>query len=294
MDYNRASFMARGKTDEQLKTKKIPDTKKIDTESDAEDDKYKNFNASRNNHNPGDEDENENLSENEDENEDENENEEEWDDENDNPDADDGDGDAEEDEAVVDGDVGNIEDAAPNNDDDECAYNSNRKTGGIKKVSANIDRDDDDDDDDEIDLNINENAVNPNLYTKPEDRKSTPILTQYERVRLIGDRTAQLAQGAKPMIDGVNGMDPRVVSQLELESKMIPIKICRPMPNGMKEVWELKELKLKKKYIIYGFTGGAVDKDLVNQIDSEYKKGGSIIGYSQLAAKYNSNSKTIK
>lgn len=271
--------MARGKTNDQ------PKSKKIDEESE-DDDKYKNnYDATQNNQ--GDEDDlllDVDIDG-------------EWNDGDVDGDADgDGDDDGEEDgdaEGDAEG-VGNIEDAVTgdrDNEDDDCAYNTTRKSGGIKKVSANIDRDDDDDDDDEIDLNINENAVNPNLYTKPEDRKSPPILTQFERVRLIGDRTAQLAQGAKPMIDGVSKMDPRIVSQLELESKMIPIKICRPMPNGKKEVWELKELRLKKKYIVYGFTGGAVDIDMVNQINNEYKKGGSIVGYSQLATKYNSNKK---
>ena len=83
-------------------------------------------------------------------------------------------------------------------------------------------------------------------------------------------------------IKGVQGMDPRVVAQLELESKMIPIKIIRPLPNGKKEIWSLNELQLKKKYIVYGFTGGTVDKQGVAKIVGEYKKGGSMIGYSHL------------
>lgn len=264
--------MARGKTD-QSKSKK-----NNNVESDNEDDKYKNNYDATAQNNQGDDDD---LLLDVDIDGD-------WDD-GDEVDVD-ADADADADGDIEDVDVegvGNIEDTvADNNDDDDCAYNGTRKSGGIKKVSANIDRDDDDDDDDES--NINENGVNPDVYTKPENRKSPPILTQFERVRIIGDRTAQLAQGAKPMINGVDGMDPRVVSQLELESKMIPIKICRPMPNGEKEVWKLSELRLKKKYIVYGFTGGVVDKELVNQIDNEYKKGGSIVGYSQLATKYNS------
>ncbi len=275
--------MTRGKSDDQPTGQKSKSKKNKEVESDNEDDKYKNNYDATVLNNQGDDDDlllDVDID-----------GDAEWDDADGDADADGDDGDADADVDDAEG-VGNIEDAVvDNNEDDDCAYNSTKKSGGIKKVSANIDRDDDDDDDNDIDLNGNDNAVNPDLYTKPEDRKSPPILTQFERVRLIGDRTAQLAQGAKPMIDGVNGMDPRVVSQLELESKMIPIKICRPMPNGKKEVWGLKELRLKKKYIVYGFTGGTVDTEMVNQIDNEYKKGGSIVGYSQLAAKYNSNKK---
>jgi DNA-directed RNA polymerase subunit K/omega len=166
-------------------------------------------------------------------------------------------------------------------DDEDCPYNGGKRGRGIKKISANIDRDDDDDDEG-ADANVDENELNPELYVKPEHRRSDKNMTKYERVRLLGDRTAQLAQGAKPMIKGVEGMDPKVVAQLELESKMIPIQVIRPMPDGKKERWFVKELILKKKYIIYNFTGGEVDKDLVERIDNEYKKGGSIIGYSHL------------
>lgn len=165
--------------------------------------------------------------------------------------------------------------------DDDCSYNASRRMRGIKKVSANIDKEDEDDEG--ADINIDENILDPGIYVKPEDRRTSPHLTLYEKVRMIGDRTAQLAQGAKPMIKGVEGMDPRTVAQLELEAKVIPIKIIRPLPNSMKEIWSISELKLKKKYIVYGFTGIHVDRDIVEKMDDEYKKGGSIVGYSQFA-----------
>jgi len=184
---------------------------------------------------------------------------------------------ADDDVADDDVDMGEGADVA----DDDCAYNVTRKQRGNKKLGAVIDKEDDDDDEG-ADGNADENELNEDLYVKPEDRRSGPNLMLYEKVRLLGDRTAQLAQGAKPMIKGVQGMDPRVVAQLELESKMIPIKIIRPLPNGKKEIWSLNELQLKKKYIVYGFTGGTVDKQGVAKIVGEYKKGGSMIGYSHL------------
>jgi len=169
-------------------------------------------------------------------------------------------------------------------EEEDCAYNVMRKAKGSKKLGAMIDKEDDDDDEG-ADFNVDENELNDELYVKPEERRTSKHLALYERVRLLGERTSQLAQGAKPMIKGVDGIDPRTIAQLELESKMIPIMIIRPLPNGKKEKWYIRELKLKKKYIIYGFTNGSVDvdKDVVNRIKDEYQKGGSIIGYSHLA-----------
>jgi DNA-directed RNA polymerase subunit K/omega len=188
----------------------------------------------------------------------------------------------EEEEAPDEGEIAETAEKSGVEADDDCAYNVTRKTRGrLKKIGTVIDKEDDDDDTSEF-INADESEVTSDLYVKPEDRRSCPNLTQYERVRLLGDRTAQLAQGAKPMIKGVQGMNPRVIAQLELESKMIPINIIRPMTNGKKEKWALSELSLKKKYIVYGFTGGTVDKEAVEKINYEYKKGGSIIGYSHL------------
>lgn len=170
-------------------------------------------------------------------------------------------------------DVGDSDDNGGDVDDD-CSYGASKKRG----VKFNIDKEDDDDDDG-ADINVDENELKPELYVDPSEHRSVGHLTLYEKVRILGDRTAQLAQGAKPMIKGVEGMDPRTIAQLELEAKVIPMKIIRPLPNGKKEIWSLKDLTLKKKYIIYGFTDGVVDADKVRKIKSEHQKGGSITGY---------------
>jgi DNA-directed RNA polymerase subunit K/omega len=169
---------------------------------------------------------------------------------------------------------------------DDCSYNVLRKTKGSKKLGAVIDKEDDDDDEG-ADYNVDENELNDDLYVKPDERRTSKHLFQYERVRILGDRTAQLAQGAKPMLKGVEGIDPRTIAQLELESKKIPIIIIRPLPNGKKEKWYIHELKLKKKYVIYGFKGGNVDKSSIDRVKNEYQKGGSIIGYSHMSGENN-------
>ena len=139
--------------------------------------------------------------------------------------------------------------------------------------------DDTDDTDDENDLRMEKNILDPNIYVDTKDRCSTSILTDYERVRILGERTAQLSQGAKPMLMGATAMNPRIVAQLELESGMIPFKIVRTMPNGKRELWYLKELRLKESYIKYGFTGGSINQENIRAINRAYKKGDNIDGY---------------
>lgn len=129
--------------------------------------------------------------------------------------------------------------------DDDCSYDGGKKS---KKKIGIIDKEDDGDDFDNV--NIDENELKTDIYVKTEDRRTSPYLFSYERVRLLGDRTAQLAQGAKPMIKGVNGMTPRDIALIELEKKIIPLKIIRPLPNGKKEMWSLDELRYKKEAIV--------------------------------------------
>jgi len=199
--------------------------------------------------------------------------------------TDEGEGEEDEDEEgaegadIADEELGDI-DGGRESGEDDCSYNSVKRVRGVKKVSANIDKDDDDDDEG-IAVNIDENEVKPDMYVKPDERISGVFMTNYERVRLLGDRTAQLAQGAKPMLKGVESMEPKVIAQLELESGMMPIRVIRPLPNGKKEMWTVRELKLKKNYVIYGFVGGFVDKNSIVSMEKEYKKGGGINGYTK-------------
>ena len=70
--------------------------------------------------------------------------------------------------------------------------------------------------------------------------------TKYEYVRLLAERTSQLSEGALPMIDNINGLDYKEIAKLEIENKVIPLIIERPLPNGLKERFRISELELKK------------------------------------------------
>jgi len=73
-----------------------------------------------------------------------------------------------------------------------------------------------------------------------------PILTKYERARVIGMRTIQLNNGALPLIPDLPDslIDNVIISEMELAAKKIPFIICRPFPNGTKEYWKLKDLEV--------------------------------------------------
>ncbi len=150
--------------------------------------------------------------------------------------------------------------------DDDCAYNTGKKRGS---KGMNIDRDDEDEDDKyDDDMNMTDGDLTADVYVPNDKRRSSKYLLKYEMVRIKGDRTAQITLGAKPMIKGVEGLSPVDIAQLELEAKMIPLLIIRPLPNGKKEKWSLKELDLKKEYIKFGFTGGEItneDKEVVSK-----------------------------
>lgn len=75
------------------------------------------------------------------------------------------------------------------------------------------------------------------------DRISKPYLTKYEKVRLIGDRTRQLASGAKAMVKNIEGLSSKEIAELELSFNVIPIMIERPLPNGYTEKWHIRELE---------------------------------------------------
>jgi DNA-directed RNA polymerase I, II, and III subunit RPABC2 len=76
------------------------------------------------------------------------------------------------------------------------------------------------------------------------DRISKPFLTKYEKVRLLSDRTRQLAQGAKPMVKNTSGYSHKDIAKMELKSKLIPLIIERPIPNVGTEKWKLSELEI--------------------------------------------------
>ena len=78
-----------------------------------------------------------------------------------------------------------------------------------------------------------------------EMHKTMPLLTKYEKTKILGMRVKQLNSGADPYIT-INEkiIDNYLIAQMELEQKKLPFIIQRPLPNNNFEYWKLQDLDL--------------------------------------------------
>ena len=75
--------------------------------------------------------------------------------------------------------------------------------------------------------------------------KTTPIMTKYEKTRILGQRAKQINDGAKPFIKiNKNVIDGYLIALKELEEKKLPFIIRRPLPNGSSEYWHVEDLEV--------------------------------------------------
>jgi DNA-directed RNA polymerase subunit K/omega len=75
--------------------------------------------------------------------------------------------------------------------------------------------------------------------------RTLPFLTKYERARILGERAKQINAGAKPLVKIPDTLiDGYLIALKELEQKVIPFIIKRPLPNGGCEYWKLKDLEI--------------------------------------------------
>ena len=82
-----------------------------------------------------------------------------------------------------------------------------------------------------------------NIITDSRHR-TIPILTKYEKAKIIGLRVTQLNNGAKPFISLKTPIiDNSLIAEKELKEKKIPFIIMRPIPNAEPEYWKLEDLE---------------------------------------------------
>ena len=80
-----------------------------------------------------------------------------------------------------------------------------------------------------------------NYYTK--DKSTKPILTKFEKAKILGVRSEMLAGGSIPLVKFDKHIDNVYeIAKLELVEKKIPLFIRRTLPNGEFEDWRLDEL----------------------------------------------------
>ena len=83
----------------------------------------------------------------------------------------------------------------------------------------------------------------PPIGSTDKKHKSPPFLTVYERTKILGARTNQLAEGAMPFVTVPEYMtQPLEIAKLELDQRRLPYIIKRPMPDGTFEYWRLSDL----------------------------------------------------
>ena len=133
------------------------------------------------------------------------------------------------------------------NIDDLYDEDTKPKKKKLKKIEE--DEDDEELDDDMCDYDYgeiyDEKKEEPMIIVEDNKRITFPKLTKYERVRLIGTRAKQISLGAKVLIKNTNGLSPIEIAKLELNERMIPMKIKRILPDNKVEIWKLSELDIE-------------------------------------------------
>lgn len=86
-------------------------------------------------------------------------------------------------------------------------------------------------------IKINNVIINPN-------HKTNPILSKYEKTKILGQRTKQLNSGCLPYISvPSNIIDNYLIAQMELKEKKIPVILRRPISSSHSEYWKLEDLE---------------------------------------------------
>jgi DNA-directed RNA polymerase subunit K/omega len=100
---------------------------------------------------------------------------------------------------------------------------------------------------------LNNNELNSKIIIKRNkdgvindvNHTTLPIMTRYERAKIIGLRATQINSGADVLIDiPDNIIDGITIAKMELVQKKIPFIIRRPLPNGKSEYWDINDLEI--------------------------------------------------
>lgn len=76
----------------------------------------------------------------------------------------------------------------------------------------------------------------------PELNVSKPVLTKYEKTKVLGIRMEQIVRGAHPLVKVKEGANVREIVLSELEERKIPFILARTLPNGVKEIFKLEDM----------------------------------------------------
>lgn len=155
--------------------------------------------------------------------------------------------------------------------DDEIKENA-KPMKGVSKVVVTADLENSDDEDIEIlekldlegkenylmdfhpeDLHHNQNEILALAVVKrdkdgrinDQNHRTYPVMTKYEKTRILGLRAKQLNSGMEPNISVTENMiDGYLIAVEELKANKIPFIIRRPLPNRQSEYWHVQDLQI--------------------------------------------------
>ena len=93
-----------------------------------------------------------------------------------------------------------------------------------------------------LEVSESEEGFLKDYETKKKKYKTTPVLTKYERARIIGERANQISNGSKSLLQTPEkNMNAYEMALAELYQKKIPFIVKRPYGNTF-EYWKLEDL----------------------------------------------------
>lgn len=73
-------------------------------------------------------------------------------------------------------------------------------------------------------------------------KRSRPVLSKYERARILALRAEQIGRGTPPLTDPLEGDGPSQIAEREFAAGKIPFIIRRYLPDQTFEDWRLENL----------------------------------------------------
>ncbi|KAI5184572.1 DNA-directed RNA polymerases I, II, and III subunit RPABC2 [Nematocida homosporus] len=90
------------------------------------------------------------------------------------------------------------------------------------------------------DVNLDGAEVSP-VMEAPK-RFTSPIMTKFERAKILGIRAQQISMSAPIMVEYGDETDPVEIAKKELREKKTPLIILRRLPDNTYEKWPVHDL----------------------------------------------------
>jgi len=82
-------------------------------------------------------------------------------------------------------------------------------------------------------------------------RKTRPMISKYEKAAVVTKRVKQLNEGHEPVDPEDPSMEHYDIAIRELKNKTIPVDVIRQRPDGVEEIWSVKELAFHLPWVKY-------------------------------------------